>query len=417
MTTWLIPRADLTSEQSRAVELPITGHRLIVGPAGSGKTQVLMHRAAFLREHHGISDDRYRIFIFTNVLKQYVRSSLSMLNLPETIVSTFDAWCVEYYESNISQGLPMNPAAKAVDFDEVRRATRVHLETKRRAPYFDFVLVDEGQDLTSESYQILSLVARHVTVFADPLQRLYEDGADLAAMAAALGIARPSVSFLGAYRNNPEVARLAACFIADETRRREYLAQAKGIRRGARERPLLFVADSFDQEMDRLAEVVRARQLRNERVGIVVPQRRQVYGFAAGLRERGTLVEKAVPPPLRERATGAGEISFDEPTPKITSYHGAKGLTFDVVLLPRLTQESFRVFSRNVRLSMLFVGIARATDWAYLSTVQGKELHELASMRNAAVDDALTIQEAHEYRSASSAHKSQTRLEDDDLTL
>lgn len=102
MITWLIPRQDLTPDQARVVELPPIVNRVVLGMAGSGKTQVLVHRAAHLAETYRIPPERYRVFVFTNVIKEYIRSGLEFLNLPDRVVSTFDFWCVDL----IRLGLP-----------------------------------------------------------------------------------------------------------------------------------------------------------------------------------------------------------------------------------------------------------------------------------------------------------------------
>ena len=60
---WLVHRSELTDEQRRAVALGADEHRLIFGGPGSGKTQVLLHRAAFLRDTYDIPSERYRIFV------------------------------------------------------------------------------------------------------------------------------------------------------------------------------------------------------------------------------------------------------------------------------------------------------------------------------------------------------------------
>ncbi|MCA1600900.1 MAG: hypothetical protein LC776_04365, partial [Acidobacteria bacterium] len=98
---------------------------------------------------------------------------------------------------------------------------------------------------------------------------------------------------MSAYRNSPDVARLASYFISDERLRAEYLNQIKN-NHTERERPLCFMASTADEEMDRLAEVIKQRQMKNQRIGIIVPQNRQVHGFAKGLANRGIQVEKAV---------------------------------------------------------------------------------------------------------------------------
>jgi hypothetical protein len=42
---------------------------------------------------------------------------------------------------------------------------------------------------------------------------------------------------------------------------------------------------------------------------------------------------------------------------------------------------------------MLFVGMARATQWVYLSTIKGQELKEFSLLKDAAAKNHLTIQD------------------------
>ena len=56
------------------------------------------------------------------------------------------------------------------------------------------------------------------------------------------------------------------------------------------------------------------------------------------------------------------------------TYHSAKGLTFDAVLTPRLVEKSFvNVSAPNLK-RLIFVGLTRATNWAYLSCVEAQRL-------------------------------------------
>ena len=85
--------------------------------------------------------------------------------------------------------------------------------------------MDEGQDLAPQVYEILSLAANHITVFADPQQKIFEDGASEAFIIQQLGLNGRNAMLLGAYRNAPYVAQLAAFFIEDEKIRGQYLKQ------------------------------------------------------------------------------------------------------------------------------------------------------------------------------------------------
>ena len=93
--------------------------------------------------------------------------------------------------------------------------------------------------------------------------------------------------------------------------------------------------------------------------------------------------------------------SFNNLVPKIATFFMAKGLTFDSVLLPRLTANAYDWTRREQLKRMMFVGIARATQWVYLSTVKGTEFGEMAVLREAAEKGHLAIQESGEWKGGS----------------
>ena len=134
---WILSQRELTQDQKKAVELPVEQHQLIVGPPGSGKTQILVHRAYYLcKKYDGLSPD-YRIFVFTNALKKYIKDGIEWMGLPQEKVMTFDAWCREYHKQHISASLP----GGASQYDEIRQAVLKHTKNLQR-PMFDFVMVE-----------------------------------------------------------------------------------------------------------------------------------------------------------------------------------------------------------------------------------------------------------------------------------
>ncbi len=389
MSIWLLPRLDLTPEQLRVVEMSPHEHRVILGPPGSGKTQVLIHRADYLSNAYNLKPDQYRVFVFTNVVKEYIKSGVQFLGLPEDVVSTFDHWCRILYEKHISRRLPRKN--KGINFDEIRSAVLKLLREKSELQKsLSFVLVDEGQDLTPQVYEILSLAAQHITVFVDPQQKIFENGASESFILNKLNLRNRNAYLLGAYRNAPYVARLASYFIGDGQKREQYLAQVNTEQK-IREMPLCYVAPDFQKEIDRLAEIISQRQVMNERIGIIVPTNKQLYGFGKGLDDRGVTVEKAV------ARSEDGACDFGNAIPKIATYYSAKGLTFDSVLLPRLTESSFSWIEDSTRIRLFFVGIARATQWVYLSTVKGKEFSEIKIIHDAETNGHLTLQHTYDY--------------------
>ena len=73
-------------------------------------------------------------------------------------------------------------------------------------------------------------------------------------------------------------------------------------------------------------------------------------------------------PDQRRRKNPFPTHDFTPPLPKVMSYYGAKGLTFDSVFMPKIVSSSFQNTSPERIARLLFVAITRATNWCYLST-------------------------------------------------
>ncbi len=378
MAGWLVPRGDLTPEQLRAVELPADRHRVLSGGPGSGKTLVLLHRARHLADTLRVRDGRFLVLVYTNALTAFLRAALADLGIPETSVRTFDDWCAGHWERFVSPNRPFRSAGQTPDFAAIRRGVLSEVRAHpHRPPLYDFVLVDEGQDLDAGAFETLAAVSAHVTVALDPRQQIYDGGAREAEILSTLGIPSRSVALLETYRCSPYVSRLAARFLRGEEERGAFLRQARA-GGGEREKPLLYLAPSPDDELARLAEVARARLLRGERVAVLLANRRLVRRVARGLGALGVPVE--VPHRHGETACPFPPLDFASDLVKVMPFHSGKGLTFDAVLLPFLHADDF--FSRgdaSLR-RLLFVGVTRATAWVCLSTRAGDPLPLLAEV-------------------------------------
>lgn len=382
MSTWPVPERYLTVDQVRAVELDMSQNRAIVGGPGSGKTLVLLYRAARLSEQLGVSSARYRVFVFTRVLRSYIASTARLLGIPDECICTFDSWCREYYLGNVGRRIPTisSDRSRQPDFERVRREVLAHLQQKLTlSSLYDFVLVDEAQDLDATALQILNLIAPHVTVCVDQKQQIYETGSSTDTINSILGIRRPSVSFLGAYRGCPYVARVAAEFIDDPVERNHFLRQTKTVQEG-RQVPVLYRARDGYDEKDRLVRVVKSRLNQGDRIAILFPSQRHVFGFATGLAEAGIEVETP------------DTIDFSTQKPKLMPYPSAKGLTVDSVLLPRLVNRGFGHMSETRITRWLFVGCSRASKWVFMSTTESDSLSALSRLEPLAAEGAIEIQ-------------------------
>ena len=343
-------------------------HKAIVGGPGAGKTLVLLHRLNLLFHRTGKNPDAVRLFVYTNTLKEFIRAGNDMLEVPDDCILTFDKWCFDTYKTHVNQHLPK--ADGKTDFDAIRAGVYHAIESgKLPTPIFDYVLIDEAQDMDVGAIEILKRVARHITVCMDGKQQLYDSGISEPEALTRLGLSRHNTALLAAFRCNPMVTELAAQFITDESRRQEFMRQASNIEVD-RSRPLFYVADNPADEMAHLVEMVRLRLSYGDSIAILFPQLRQVHGFAKGFTEAGIDVEV-------QKKWGE-PIDFSNPLPKLMTYHQAKGLTFDSVFLPRLNQSSFPGAMRERIGHLCFVGVSRAVKWVYMS---GKNQALIAPMQ------------------------------------
>jgi len=363
--SWLIPRNELTPDQIRAIELSPAENRAILGGPGSGKTQILLHRARYLADQFRVGPDRFRIFVYTNVLKDYIKSALSLLNLPDDAVLTFDHWCRLFYQQHVNSRMPWDAAKKQPDFDAVRRAVFDKISSGQiTLPLYDFVLVDEGQDLPDEVFTILSRITRHVTVCIDNKQQIYDNGSTEEAILSKLGLKKRNLNLIEAFRVCPYLVEVAAPLIPDSAEREAFRQQKRTVQT-ERQTPLLYFARNFEEEKQMLYQMVRERQLMNDRIAILFPQNRQVFGFAQGLTEAGMEVEV---PKQRSGSNALPTHDFNSSRPKLMAFHSAKGLTFDSVLMPRLVSSSFQRVTPDRLERLVFVALTRAAKWAYFST-------------------------------------------------
>lgn len=388
--SWLIPRNALSVEQTRTVELSSMQHRLVLGSPGSGKTIVLMHRARHLIDTGRATPERCRLFVYTNALVAYIRSALHDVDLPDDCVMTFDAWCCDFYEERIGKRLPQR--RQKVDWAAVRQAVwqRTHL-LKAVDHIFDFVMVDEGQDLDRRDFETLTAVAKHVTVFMDPKQKLYERDAEELGVAAALGLPGRNAVLLKAFRCSPFIVQAGAAFIRDEVERKQFIAQNPPIEKGERQLPLLYLATDKDDELAHLIEVIRTRIDRNERIAILLPTVQLSFLYAYALRDAGLEVEVNQTP--HRKAVDLPPMDFSTTAPKLMAFPSSKGLTFDTVLMPRWDKSAIPRFGSKRLERWLFVGITRATRWVYVSTTDGDEALFLEKFRGLQQREIMTIQQ------------------------
>jgi superfamily I DNA/RNA helicase len=180
-TSWWVSKDELDAAQLAFIKLPAHGKYQLEGPAGSGKTNLLLLRAQFVA---GQGDKNVLIITYTNSLCDFLRSGLIGTGLIEgDQVRTFHSWAT----AHIGRYLKVRLVEGGADFDEETRIRAVELlkEANAQLPakkLYSSIFVDEAQDLTVEELRCLLSLSDNVCVCGDIKQGIYQrDGLDIAA--------------------------------------------------------------------------------------------------------------------------------------------------------------------------------------------------------------------------------------------
>ena len=336
MSLWWARRDQLDPQQVNLVEnLPLRQNHLLLGPPGSGKTNVLLRRAQFVRTQQMPS---VQVLTFTRPLAEFLKTGCYDTSgreiFPPTLINTVESWCRSLYEEH-QEDLP----AKQANLADWKRSLAVgasEFAARKHLPQFDTIFVDEAQDLLDEEVTLLSHWGRNLFFVGDDKQRIYGHPSGLPAVRTHIpGENEHTLRFH--YRVAPELSAVAdrilrSTGIGSFTSAGHYAGPAPG--RVQVHGPL-----TDDGQLAACADVVR-QQLRvyadrieqGDRIGIIVARqadREKVYNFLEAqtdLQGKSKVIRARSGEPDEDY-----EPSFDSEPVVILTVKGCKGLEFRAV--------------------------------------------------------------------------------------
>lgn len=436
-----MPLPTPIGKQKEVVCLTPEGHVVVLGTAGSGKTTMAIHRAAYVADPRTDHGGRTLLVTFNRALVTYLKhlrppelrhvdvrtyhhfargylqsrgrmsyNAICDNNVRETIISEAIAavgtrlngdpllrrppelffeeirWInnhgIETEEEYIAAERIGRSAARLrradrramyevyeeyrttraskhgylYDWDDLAFATRQAFDEDDSARLYRHVVIDEGQDFTPEMIRSLALAVPEdgsLTLFGDVAQQIY--GRRISWADAGLDVSQPWL-FEKNYRNSPQIAELGLAIAA-----MPYYADEPDM-----VPPTEFAADGPQPALVRFSS-------HEDEITFVVAQARQAAqsGSVAVLVRRRR--DEAL---IRSAFRGAQRLHRDlavwNPGPGISygTYHAAKGLEFDTVILPRLSAahmpdpEEVATFGQDEAMAgdgrLLYVGVTRA---------------------------------------------------------
>lgn len=355
------------------------GHRLIHGPAGSGKTMILIFRAVQLQAI-ARPEKPVLVLCYNRDLAARIDVMLRLKGVgPAVQVSTFHAWAIDLIRTY--QLAPVRSGKLADEDYEAFARLACESIAAARVPKGQYaaLLIDEAHDLKDEWLaavaQMVDPATRSLLVLYDDAQSIYQESRRKLSFAK-LGIeaqGRTEILKIN-YRNTTEVLALAlecAEGILDDRKDAEaedmplVVPQSAG-RSGPM--PVFLRFDSGRQEAAQIANTITELigQGRSPAdIAVLARFRRSLEPIRALLDAAGVMCS-----PAQTLPRGAAR----DPVVTLTTFHSSKGLEFPIVFVMALDQLDDAPARRLEELRLLYVGMTRATHRLQLSAMGSSKI-------------------------------------------
>jgi superfamily I DNA and RNA helicase len=207
-TLWWTKKEQLDRDQIGLIEkLPLRETFLILGPPGSGKTNVLLRRAQFVR---GQNMPNVLVLTFTRPLTEFVKTGCFDAQgreiFPPNCVTTLESWQRTLYVQHRADRPGSAPTL--MEWKRQLAAGAMGFRDQGRIPPYDALFIDEAQDLLAEEVELIAQWSPVIFFVGDDRQKIYEDTEGLDAVRKVVSPANERILEFH-YRVAPEICQVA----------------------------------------------------------------------------------------------------------------------------------------------------------------------------------------------------------------
>lgn len=353
-------------EQEKLARNLGTGHRVIHGVAGSGKTMILVYRCLYLAS---VLNKRILVVCFNITLAAHLRALVEKSGMAEKIEAHhFHDWCGAQVRAH-----GLHKPRPGDDYHAELVRTLIEGMGRGQVPKGQYraLLIDEGHDFEAEWLRLLVQTVDpddgSLLLLYDDAQSIYDAGGRICFSLSSVGIqARGRTKILKTnYRNTDEILEFAYRFAS------QYLEPSEGDddhiplvepQGAGREGPPPHFRELPTQAEER-AYIGRALMTLNRERGhawrdmlIACHSRHVAEKLCQALRQQNIPAESVI------HAQQKKSLNLASDTVKVMTMHSSKGLEFPVVVIPEIDKMPRKDLTPTAEAKLLYVAMTRCTD-------------------------------------------------------
>ena len=284
---WDVSEETMDDDQLDLIEYTNNKSMLVAGCAGSGKSVIAMHKA----EQLFTAGQDVILIAYTKSLNRFMQNG-----------STHSNFKFFYH----------------------------HQWKKMNMPSADYIIVDEIQDFTQEEIkEFITAAKKHILFFGDTAQSIYrlygKNTMSIEEISKMTGL--NILQLYNNYRLPRPIAKITQTYVGVNVA--EY--KEKVYQNKETELPHFVYYDSEESQLDALMKLARENSHRS--VGILLPSNPEVLRVCQFFKENNVPFEFKYNSDT-EYGKSINLLNFRTLLPKLMTYHSAKGLQFDLVILP-----------------------------------------------------------------------------------
>ena len=319
---WWIGKDELDDAQKRVITLHRERSALIIGPPGSGKTNLLLLRANYL---HLAGLKNIVVLVFTKTLRSFMALGGTAYDFPHDKIMT----SARFYRSILWQnGIVVDDNLSGLSDSTAFMVETIEglIQQGKLGNCYDAILLDEAQDYSLRELNLFRKLTPRLLMAADKKQNIYEHRNGVSGLSA---LVDEECELIRHYRNGENI-----CKVADG------LGQGWGDYR-----PMLAGCNYNEESMPSTVETERCAGIEDEVARILSRLEIQVKAYPDELigvlvprnKELDAVWDAVSKSKWGERSMFCGtdeQVEFRPDTPIcVATIHAAKGLEFRAVHL------------------------------------------------------------------------------------